>query len=213
VRPKIVGEEKKEVKVKNPPEFNRIRRHFWMREESIKPYNECLEKIGFLPMYLSKKAEEKIRNHSMKFRDKKLEVMGFLLGDIYTCEGKKYSLVKDTVTGGLDTSQISVKFGRKGFTRLFESLDDVDFDYVIVGWYHSHPGHTCFMSKTDVATQKTMFREPYHSSIVIDPVNMEIEAYGLAGDECIIKPFAVYWDEYEDPYGKMSKAKFKKNAE
>jgi proteasome lid subunit RPN8/RPN11 len=209
MRPRIVGEEKREFKTREPPPFARIRRHYWMRKESEDIYNKSLEKTGFLPLYVSKRAEEKMRNHSMRYMREKLEVMGFLLGDVYIHNSIKFTLVKDTVTGGLDTTQISVRFGRKGFTKLFESLDTVDFDYLIVGWYHSHPGHTCFMSPTDVATQKSMFSEPYHSAIVVDPVNMEVEAFGLEGEESKPKPFAVYWDQYEDPYGKMSKVRFK----
>ncbi|MCK5548313.1 MAG: hypothetical protein KAI64_04815, partial [Thermoplasmata archaeon] len=151
-----------------------------------------------------------MRNHSLEFKEKRLEVMGFLLGDVYRHKGQMYSVVKDTATGGLDTSEISVKFGRGGFSKLFELLDDVEFDYVIVGWYHSHPGHTCFMSPTDIETQKSMFREDYHSAVVIDPVNLEINAYGINGKDCAAKPFAIFWDPHEDPYGKMNKVKFKK---
>jgi len=210
MKPRITGEDKKEFKVKAPPAFKRVKHHFWLKDDSIELYKEALKEKGLLPLYISKKAEEKIRNHSLKYKDEKLEVMGFLLGDVYSFKGTKYSVVKDSATGGLDTSPIHVKFGREGFTKLFESLDDMEFDYVIVGWYHSHPGHTCFMSPTDVETQKSMFREGYHSAIVIDPINMEIEAYGVEGEEVVTKPFAVYWEEHEDPYGKMKKVKFKK---
>jgi len=210
MKPRIVGEDRKEFKTREPPPFSRIRRHYWLKDTSVDIYNNTLDKKGFLPLYISKKAEEKVRNHAMKFMDPSLEVMGFLLGDVYSFAGIKYTMVKDTATGGLDTSKIHVKFGRKGFSKLFESLDDVDFDYMIVGWYHSHPGHTCFMSETDIATQKSMFREHYHSAIVIDPINMEIDAYGLEDNEIKSKSFAVYWDEFEDPYGRVKKAKFKK---
>nr|CCC92312.1 putative metallopeptidase [Trypanosoma congolense IL3000] len=40
-----------------------------------------------------------------------------------------------------------------------------------VGWYHSHPGYTCFLSGTDVATQRIgqAVQDPW-VAIVIDPV-------------------------------------------
>ena len=84
--------------------------------------------------------------------------------------------------------------------KLFEELDHCDFKYVIVGWYHSHPSYTCFMSATDIQTQRTMFNQRYHSAIVIDPVNKEIEAFYLNNDRVESRPFTVYWDEYQNPY-------------
>ncbi|UCE45194.1 MAG: hypothetical protein JSU93_07430 [Methanobacteriota archaeon] len=71
-------------------------------------------------------------------------------------------------------------------------MPDLDrFSYAIMGWYHSHPGHTCFMSKTDLSTQRVMFTQPYHCALVIDPVNREIEAFKLLGEGCVTVPFAV----------------------
>jgi proteasome lid subunit RPN8/RPN11 len=213
VKPRIVGEETREFRVREPPPFERTRRHYWLKEDSEEIYNEALSKNGFLPLYISRKAEEKMRNHSLRFKDQNLEVMGFLLGDVFRVSkfrDLKFALAKDTVTSGLTSSSVSVKFNKEGLGRLFESLDDVDFDYIIVGWYHSHPGHTCFMSETDVETQRSMFREEFHSAVVIDPINMEMAAYGMEDDQCKEKPFAVYWDSFEDPYGKMNKVKFGK---
>ncbi|MFQ5885354.1 MAG: hypothetical protein ACE5IO_09675, partial [Thermoplasmata archaeon] len=94
---------------------------------------------------------------------------------------------------------------RDGFELLFDRLDDVDFDYIIVGWYHSHLGHTCFMSPRDVETQREMFRERYHFAIVLDPIELQIEAFTLSGENCVAAPFAVYWEEFEDPYGRTKK--------
>jgi len=73
-------------------------------------------------------------------------------------------------------------------------------DYVIVGWYHSHPGFGCFMSKTDMKTQSTLFSERFHSAIVIDPVREEIMAFRLRGKRCAPLDFSVYWHELETPY-------------
>ncbi|MGD0818961.1 MAG: hypothetical protein ABR986_11305, partial [Methanomassiliicoccales archaeon] len=99
-----------------------------------------------------------------------------------------------------DASLVSVRFDRQGFEKLFESLDDCGFDYVIVGWYHSHPGHGCFLSQTDIDTQVSMFNRPFHSALVIDPVNMEIEAFKVENGRSIHRPFAIYWDEFQNPY-------------
>ena len=48
-----------------------------------------------------------------------------------------------------------------------------------MGWYHSHPGHTCFMSGTDVLTQQRMFKLPYQHAFVIDQVNNDMKCFIL----------------------------------
>jgi len=84
--------------------------------------------------------------------------------------------------------------------KLFESIDDCGFSYLVVGWYHSHPGHGCFLSSTDIGTQRSMFSKAYHSAIVIDPLRREIEAFRIENGIAVPRPFAVYWDEHQNPY-------------
>ena len=128
------------------------------------------------------------------------EVMGLLLGTLYRHREREYVLVRDVVTTDLDASLVSVRFDRQGLEKLFDSLDDSGFDYLIVGWYHSHPGHGCFLSQTDVDTQVSMFNRAFHSALVIDPVNMEIETFKVEKGRSLHRPFAIYWDEFQNPY-------------
>jgi proteasome lid subunit RPN8/RPN11 len=86
-----------------------------------------------------------------------------------------------------------VKFDSSGFEKLFEKLDCAGFDYVIVGWYHSHPGYGCFMSAVDLQTQSDMFREKYHVAIVIDPVNLDFRGYRLSAGRLYEKSFKVFF--------------------
>ncbi len=165
---------------------------------------------GVFPLYVSKRAEEKMRNHSTKFGDDGIEVMGLLLGEVFEHEGTEYTIVRDVATSTLEASEVSVRFDKRKMGELFDQMDSSGFDYMVVGWYHSHPGHGCFMSPRDLHTQKSMFREVYHYSIVVDPLNSEIEAYTLDGDECKPIPFVIYWEDYEDPYGKLSKKRIRK---
>jgi 26S proteasome regulatory subunit N11 len=197
-RPKIVGSSERMVQEKAPPESERIKPHKWLSSASLEKYRES-ESSGF-DLYLSKLAEEKIRNHAMSRLDPRMEIMGLLLGTMYKHREREYVLVRDVVTTDLDASLVSVRFDRQGFEKLFESLDDSGFDYVIVGWYHSHPGHGCFLSQTDVDTQVSMFNRPFHSALVIDPVNMEIETFKVENGRSMHRPFAVYWDEFQNPY-------------
>ncbi len=153
-----------------------------------------------VPLYISKIAEEKMRNHAMSKAHEKLEVMGLMLGQVFNHDGVEYTMVRDVATTDLDASSTRVRFRRDGFEKLFASMDDVGFDHLVTGWYHSHPGHGIFMSPTDVDTQKGMFNSSFHRAVVIDPLNKEIGAYRLGSGDVEMMPFVIYWEEYQNPY-------------
>ncbi len=153
--------------------------------DAEKPWHELLETIKSetihpeepMDVYLTDTAMEKMVRHCGEYAPQNLEVMGFLIGDKYTWEEETYVTVLDVVTTDLDSTSVHVKFSEEGFGKLFEALDEIQYEYVLVGWYHSHPGHTCFLSSTDINTQETMFKQPYHVAIVVDPINIEIGAF------------------------------------
>ena len=97
------------------------------------------------------------------------EVMGLMVGEIHD----DYTI---TVTDVFSMPQM-------GTTISVESVDPVyqtDFmdmmkqtgrDQICVGWYHSHPGFGCWLSGTDVQTQKSQEQlNPKAVGVVIDPV-------------------------------------------
>jgi proteasome lid subunit RPN8/RPN11 len=180
------------------PDMHRCRSHKWLTRQSTELYRKESERG--LPLYISKIAEERIRNHAVSRSEDRLEVMGLLLGSVYEDNGSTYAIVRDVATTDLDASSVSVRFERDGFEKLFESLDGACFNYILVGWYHSHPGHHCFLSATDIDTQMRMFNQPFHSAIVIDPINVEIAAFHVENGKSVERPFAVYWDEFQNPY-------------
>lgn len=50
-------------------------------------------------------------------------------------------------------------------------MKQVGRDQICVGWYHSHPGFGCWLSGTDVETQKSQeMLNPKAVGVVIDPV-------------------------------------------
>ncbi len=193
----IVSETKREILEKAPPE-NAIS-HIW--HKGTAPASDRII------AYVNKHAEAKIRNHALAYREKKLEVMGLLLGEVRTWQGQEYVLVRDVVTTDLDATSVSVKFDSGSFEKLFENLDDAGFDYVVVGWYHSHPGYGCFLSETDIKTHGGIFLSPHQVAIVIDPLNFQMEAFLLRDNIGQIHQFKVYWDTWDDPYGGLKKLK------
>jgi proteasome lid subunit RPN8/RPN11 len=204
--PRIVAETRREVQEKAPPARDRTAVHHWATGEARERVKSVPGDEPY-PLYLSRRAEERIRNHALSRREERLEVLGFLLGDVHTHSGATYTVVTDVATTDLDASSVAVRFDRGAFEKLFESMDAAGPDKLLVGWYHSHPGHGCFMSERDVETQTTQFPEPHHAAVVVDPIGFEWEAYAMRDGRVIPIPFVVFWAEYEDPYGGLRKVR------
>ncbi len=148
-QPQITGGQVGEIKALTPPPSERIKAHKWLTDKCQAEFRERSKKS--YELYISKVAEEKIRNHALMHVNERKEVMGLLLGGIYQHNGADYALVRDVATTDLDATDVSVRFDRGAFEKLFESLEEIGFRYVIVGWYHSHPSYHCFMSGTGCA--------------------------------------------------------------
>jgi proteasome lid subunit RPN8/RPN11 len=121
-------------------------------------------------------AARKMLDHCFKYRDSH-EVMGLILGKRYQYKDRVLSIGRDVATSELEANAVNVRF--ESFEKLFHQLDNLKYEYQILGWYHSHPGHTCFMSDTDVDTQKRMFIHPYQFALVIDPVHFDVKGFTL----------------------------------
>jgi 26S proteasome regulatory subunit N11 len=187
-----------ELTEKSAPPAERTAPHKWLDRNALRKFHK--RSAYGLELYLSKLAEERIRNHANSKLSQRLEVMGFLLGTVHRCGDNTFALVKDVATTSLEATSVSVRFERGGLEDLFGTLETTDFNYVIVGWYHSHPGHGCFLSEIDVETQRRMFDRSWHSAIVIDPVQQDIAAFSIKDHKVEERPFAIYWDEYQNPY-------------
>ncbi len=191
-RPKIVRETKRGVPEAEPPRARKLKPHQWFTAKDRETFSARTSSSAPFDVYLSVHAEKKVREHAEQRAPERLEVLGFLLGEVFRWKGKIYTTVRDAATTELRSSPSNVRFAPEAYPSLFHQLDDSGFDYIIVGWYHSHPGHTCFLSRTDVGTQRASFREPYHVALVIDPINREIRTFRLAGEGYEETAFAVY---------------------
>lgn len=191
-RPKIIKETRRAIEEREPPASSTLRPHEWLSEESLVAYEQMLESGEVFGLYLSNLAEQKIRDHALEEAPRKLEVMGFLIGEVNSWDRRTYAVAKDVVTTELRSSSSKVRFDPAALPGLFAKLDESGFDYLLVGWYHSHPGHTCFLSRTDLETQRTMFDQPYHNALVIDPINKDVKTFRLVGEGYEEIPFAVF---------------------
>ncbi|MBW1933599.1 MAG: hypothetical protein JRI56_11495 [Deltaproteobacteria bacterium] len=212
---RITGEKIKNPEEKHPPE-NIVFRYIPEKSEGESLHNFMMQRLhhlgmkkiekGFaadeeevdtsyvsnLDLYIDIHAVDEILKHCTVMAGRRLEALGFLVGNLYMWNNENFSVIHEIVTGKLDSTAVSVKFRRDAFENLFDQLDEIEYDYVLIGWYHSHPGYTSFMSSIDVDTQARMFNKPFHVALVVDPINMELKAFRIIDGKCIEIPYAVF---------------------
>lgn len=150
------------------------------------------------PLYISHTAFRAMLARSEEDAGERRETMGLLAGTLYRWKGETYGLVRDAVTGGLAADAVSVRFteDRAGLT---DALDALSYDYVLLGWYHSHPGYSCFLSETDIATSTRMFNAPHHRAVVVDPLERDVRSFKVVDGQAVDTPWAVYEAKEDRP--------------
>lgn len=169
--PRIVKDRRRKRAVIRPP-----------RPEGYGIYDVKQPPSDEVDIYVSRGGMEVLVQHCEGQAGRDLEAMGFLVGDVFSWNGRAYVVARDAVTTELDASPVSVRFQRDAFPELFKRLDSLTYDYIIVGWYHSHPGYGCFLSDTDIQTQIGGFSEEHQFALVVDPVRREMKAFRLGGE-------------------------------
>ena len=130
-------------------------------------------------VYVLEDALQKAEDHFRNASALGLEAMGLFCGSAHSCQGRLYSVLEQYLTAENDATPVSVRFSKDAFSVLSASLSR---GRRLLAWAHSHPGYGCFLSFTDVNTQRAYFPEPYHAALVVDPVRNERKFFRLDGD-------------------------------
>lgn len=99
------------------------------------------------------------------------EVMGIMTG----CIGPNHNfIVLDSYALPVEATETRVNALGDAYgyvVQYLASLRKVGRNENIVGWYHSHPGYGCWLSRIDIGTQtqNQAFQDPF-LAVVIDPV-------------------------------------------
>lgn len=78
------------------------------------------------------------------------EIGGYLIG--FIDEGKV--IITEAIFATAESNPTFVSFDNMMQFKIIEELEKKGSNEAILGWFHSHPGLSCFMSGTDIATQK-----------------------------------------------------------
>ncbi len=114
------------------------------------------------------------------------EIFGYLIGSILIWNNVIYIIIEESIflediiySDKFLTSQIVGTAGayQKEFDRLKKMRRKKNLR--IVGWWHSHPDFGCFLSSTDLLTQKYFFHKSFQVAMVVDPSRNEFEFFTL----------------------------------
>ncbi len=107
--------------------------------------------------------------------DVEIELGGVLLGSVnIDINGNKFIVIKDIVIARHTNASISrLTFTHDTWEYINNKADEEHPDKIIVGWFHSHPGHTVFLSSYDVFIQENFFNSDFMTAYVYDPTVRE----------------------------------------
>ncbi|MFX1419419.1 MAG: Mov34/MPN/PAD-1 family protein [Promethearchaeota archaeon] len=142
-----------------------------------------IEEDFVFPVYIYDNVLTQIKDLSIS-SDK--EIFGYLVGKLLRWKEIIYIIIEEQIfikdavhSNKFSTSQIEGKAGEydKAFKEL--KIKKKNYDLRIVGWWHSHPNFGCFLSGTDLHTQKYFFPEYYQVALVVDPIRDEFKFFVL----------------------------------
>lgn len=148
-----------------------------MYKRKIMKFNE---KIVF-PIYI---CQDVLKSIKELCRRSESEIFGYLVGSILIWKGNVYIIIEDSIfiqgavhSDEYSTAQIEGTAGE--YQKEFQKLKKVKKkeNLRIVGWWHSHPNFGCFLSSTDLITQKSFFYKSYQVALVVDPIRNEFEFF------------------------------------
>lgn len=124
-------------------------------------------------------------------KENKNEQGGFLIGKPYVIAGKFVSVVEFIIPGEATYSNAAyLQMGYETWKKMYDIYDDLyrEKEYFIVGWYHTHPNSLpVVMTPVDRDTQRMLFQENWHFSVVLNPHKKKIACFNsFDAKECDI---------------------------
>jgi proteasome lid subunit RPN8/RPN11 len=134
-------------------------------------------------VYILEKVLNDIKSISQNFD---YEIFGYLVGELFQWKSKLYNIINEHIfieaTAQSTRFSVSQMEGTAGkYEEAFQELkvEENNHNLRILGWWHTHPNIGCFLSKTDISTQKFFFPEKYQIALVVDPIRREFEFFSL----------------------------------
>lgn len=134
------------------------------------------------------------------------EIGGFLLGRFYYDKKiNQYHILVEKFVAATpeDNDRYKVEFGTKAWTALDNMRED-NPGTETVGWFHTHPGHSLFLSQPDLKIQEGFFKQLFQFAMEIDPLTQGMDTgffvrtkNGVINNTRELRPNAK-WYKWED---------------
>lgn len=121
-----------------------------------------------------------VQNHVSESLE--IELGGFLLGNRYYCPTthQEYVLIDNYWVARHSTGEAaSMEFSTDTWADFADQLLTKFRGKQVVGWYHSHPRMSVFLSPADVYIQNTRFPEPWMVALVLEPATNQGAFFGV----------------------------------
>lgn len=120
-------------------------------------------------IFVSRAAYESISRHVARTLD--LEVGGMLVGRANQSPANGiYIVIEDILEAAhVEHSRIHLTFTSETLADMLNRLEELHPGKQIVGWYHTHPGLTVFLSSMDTWLHSHFFPQLWHVALVVDP--------------------------------------------
>lgn len=105
------------------------------------------------------------------------EVGGFCLGKFHEEGPQNYNVSLDYFIASrnvADQSPVSLDFGPQALIELYEEQEQHP-NLELIAWFHTHPGHSPFLSRQDLSIHNNYFKENYQLAIVLDSLTNDYE--------------------------------------
>ena len=122
-------------------------------------------------VYMVDKVHQAIWQHLMQEPD--IESGGVLVGHPFMTIDNQITYV--VISGAIPqhSNNRSVGHFTVGTEEIAAARNEIESKYpglLVVGWYHSHPGHGIFLSGQDMTIVRSIYNSPWHLALVIDPL-------------------------------------------
>ncbi len=125
---------------------------------------------GWPAIFMTQQVYRQVNAHAES--DTGHEVGGMLLGHAcQTPESQPYVIIEAQLPAHhVDQGPAHLTFTSNTLTDLLNRQEELYPDLKVVGWFHTHPGLSVFLSSYDIWLHTHFFPKPWHVALVIDPV-------------------------------------------
>ena len=148
-------------------------------QKAVRPDRDahyCIAAVGEidpndLPIYVDLDVMRDMEAHA--HTNKRVELGGVMLGkQCVDDDGKPFVIVTDSLRARhYEATRGSFKFTHETWSQITGERNQFHPELEMVGWYHTHPGWTVFLSPMDLFICNNFFNRPLDVALVIDPCN------------------------------------------